>query len=29
MSGGAWSLRFSVGFAPNKGKHRRLEGLGH
>ncbi len=29
MSGGAWSLRFSVGFTPNNGKHRRLEGLGH
>lgn len=29
MSGGAWSLRFSVGFAPNNGKVRRLKGLGH
>ncbi len=28
MSGGAWSLRFSVGFAPNNGKFRRLEALG-
>ena len=28
MSGGAWSLRFSVGYAPNNGKFRRLEGLG-
>ena len=28
MSGGAWSLRFSVGYAPNNGKFRRLEALG-
>lgn len=28
LSGGAWSLRFSVGFAPNNGKARRLKGLG-
>jgi hypothetical protein len=29
MSGGGWSLRFSLGYAPNDGKVRRLEGLGH